>query len=118
MTELMCNAENCVNNINGLCSANIIEISGERADTSFETKCNTYGYKNFHNTMMNLVNTNYAGEVAQSFTNSKIVLSPKIQCGAIHCKYNSENRCVAENVFVRGNSTKSSEGTQCETFID
>ena len=46
MTRLACSAHNCVNYVNGMCSALTIEVDGESAENKQETCCNTFCTKN------------------------------------------------------------------------
>lgn len=117
MGALMCSAGTCVNNVSGLCSASIINVIGNGADSSWETECETYSYNSFKNVVANLGNTNYAGEIVQSFTNSEIYLTPEIECDADKCKYNTDHKCTANNIYVSGKNANFSYATQCETFI-
>jgi hypothetical protein len=104
--------------MSGLCSANIIHVLGSGAHTSRETMCDTYAAKGFKNAVTHLPNMNVAGEIKQLFTNESIQMSPGIKCEAINCRYNEERVCHARNVQIYGPRAESSEGTQCETFIN
>lgn len=116
MTELSCSALNCVHNMTGLCSANIIHVLGSGAHTSRETMCNTFAEKGLRNAVTHLPNMNVAGEIKQLFTSESILMSPSIKCDAINCTYNRDRACHAENVQIYGPRAEASEGTQCETF--
>lgn len=116
--ELSCNAANCVHNVNGLCSANVIQVIGAGAHKSRETMCDTFAPKGLINAVTHLPNMNIAGEIKQVFTNEAIEMSPIIKCEAINCKYNENRRCEAKNIQIIGPRAGSSEGTQCETFIN
>lgn len=117
-SRLSCNALNCVNNVNGLCSANVIHVIGAGAHKSRETMCDTFAPKGFINAVKNLPNMNVAGEIKQVFTTDNIEMSPIIKCEAINCKYNENRRCEAPNVQIIGPHADNSESTQCETFIN
>ncbi|WP_127836653.1 DUF1540 domain-containing protein [Clostridium prolinivorans] len=114
--KLSCNALNCVNNVNGLCSANVIHVIGAGAHNSRETMCNTFAPKGFINAVTNLPNMNVVGEIKQVFTTESIEMSPSIKCEAINCKYNESRKCKSLNIQVIGSKAGSSEETQCETF--
>lgn len=116
--KLTCSAMNCVHNMNGLCSANAIEVDGISAHSSSGTMCGTFVEKGLKNSFVNMTNMNVAGEIKQIFTNSKVVMSPKIKCYADHCKYNEQHLCNASNVIINGPDASTSEGTKCETFIE
>lgn len=115
---LSCSAENCVHNMNGLCSANKIHVAGISAVSSGDTECSTFAEKGFVNAVTNMFNMNIPGEIRQLFSNDNIAMSPKIECDAVRCVYNSDRHCVADSVQVMGIHAKSSDGTQCETFRD
>lgn len=114
--KLICSAGNCVNNINGLCSANTINVNGSRAHTSSGTDCETFAEKGFMNAVKNLGNMNFAGEVRQIINRDSISMSPNIKCQAVNCVYNVNRLCSADNVQIYGPGAVASQGTQCETF--
>lgn len=114
--ELSCNAENCVHNVNGLCSANVIHVIGSGAHSSIDTMCDTFAPKGFINAVTHLPNMNVAGEIKQVFTTESIEMSPIIKCEAINCRYNDNRRCEAHNIQISGPNADSSQGTVCETF--
>jgi len=116
--KLSCSATECVHNINSLCSANTIHVGGINAYTSGGTQCDTFAEKSFKNAFANMGNMNVVGEIKQLFTNSSVEMSPQIKCDAIRCTYNEGKICVASNVQIYGPAAGTSEGTQCETFID
>lgn len=115
---LSCSAMNCVNNVNGLCSAYKIHVGGMKAITSKETQCKTFAEKGFISGLANLGNMNLPGEIRQLFSNEVISMTPQIACEAVKCVYNSDRICSAAKIQIMGNSANSSEETQCETFID
>jgi hypothetical protein len=115
---LSCSAENCVQNINGLCAANKIHVTGKGAMTSGNTACDTFAEKSFTNAVTNMFNMNVAGEVKQIFNKGSIEMSPKIECDALRCSYNSNKVCTANNVQIMGAHANSSIDTQCETFVE
>jgi hypothetical protein len=116
--KLSCSATNCVHNMSSLCSANYIEVSGNSAHTSASTECNTFAEKGLKNAVTNMVNMNVVGEIKQVFTNSSVEMSPKIKCEAVSCKYNDNRICDAAYVQIQGPYAATTEGTQCETFIE
>ncbi len=59
MTRLACSAHNCVNYMNGMCSALTIEVDGESAENKQETCCNTFAPRTFVNAIKSAFNTNY-----------------------------------------------------------
>lgn len=114
--KLSCSAVNCVNNMNGLCSANVINVRGSEAHTSSGTDCETFAQKGFVNAFKNLGNMNIAGEIRQLVKRDEVEMSPGIKCGAANCVYNVNRACSANNVQIYGPGAATSEGTECETF--
>lgn len=114
--ELSCSALNCVHNMSGLCSANVIHVLGSGAHISNETMCNTFAGKGLKNAITHLPNMNMVGEMKQIFTNGSIQMVPIIKCDALNCRYNDDRKCEAGNIQISGPSADSSEGTECETF--
>lgn len=114
--KLSCSAERCVHNMNGLCGANVINVTGTEAQSSIGTACDTFEEKGFKNAISNLGNMNIAGEIKQIFDNSSVEMSPKIKCSAIHCVYNEKQLCNAANIQVIGPTAASSVDVKCETF--
>jgi hypothetical protein len=116
--KLSCSATTCVHNMSALCSANYIEVTGNNAHSSAATECNTFAERGLKNAVTNMVNMNVVGEIKQIFTNSSVEMSPKIKCEAVTCNYNENRVCAASNVQIHGPSASTSEGTQCETFVE
>lgn len=117
MGKLSCGALNCVHNLNGLCAASRIQVSGNTAHASSGTSCETFMEKGIKNAIINMGNMNIGGEIRQIFTLNSVEMSPNIRCEASHCTYNVNKICTASNVFVSGDGANTSEGTRCETFI-
>ncbi|WP_035292313.1 DUF1540 domain-containing protein [Clostridium sp. KNHs214] len=115
-TKLMCSATDCVNNINGLCAAYIINIQDEKASNSEETYCDTFDESGLGNAVKNMFNMNVVGEAKQIFINESIQMSPEIKCNAEKCMYNSDGICEADYVSISGIGKENQEGTNCETF--
>jgi len=115
--SLTCSAVNCVHNVNGLCSANKIQVTGINASNSSGTQCGTFVEKSILNAITNMANMNVPGEIRQLLNNSTISMSPKIGCEASNCRFNKDRICVANRIQVMGPGANTSAGTQCETFI-
>ncbi|WMJ80528.1 DUF1540 domain-containing protein [Clostridium sp. MB40-C1] len=115
-TKLSCGVGNCVNNINGLCSAREIKVNGEEATSSNETLCETFGERSFKNAVTNIPNMNIPGEIKQLFTQNSIEMTPKVLCDAINCNYNQDRVCNASSVQINGMQASTSQDTKCETF--
>ncbi len=118
MTILGCSVDKCVNNVAGMCSADIINIQGLNAHSSSGTECKTFAKKGFTNAFKSIANTNYTGELIQMMTTDEIVMNPTIRCEALNCSYNEKHRCMAANIHVFGPQASSSHGTECETFAE
>lgn len=116
MGKLSCSAGNCVNNMNGLCSANKINVVGTNVNTSIGTQCETFSEKGFVNAFKNLSNMNLPGEIRQIFNNGSVEMSPEIKCNASNCVYNVNRVCNANDIIIYGPGAGTSEETQCETF--
>lgn len=101
MAELVCGAHACSYNKDNCCCKGDIMVGGKHADTCACTCCESF--------------RNRQGD---SFSDamSKPSLNISIDCEAVKCVYNSNHRCQAEKVAIRGSHAASSEGTICETF--
>ena len=115
--SLSCSAVNCVHNLGGLCSANIIHVVGMSAQKSGETQCDTFAEKGLINSITKLANTNVAGEFRQLFDGDDVELFPDVKCDAVNCIYNHERMCSAEAVQITGPHASTSDDTICETFV-
>lgn len=103
MAELTCGARECAYNAECLCCKGNIMVGGELACHDSETCCESFMRRR---------------EGRDSFTNSmghpsKLI---SIDCEAVKCVYNSNCKCVAEHVDIRGNGCNVSEDTACATF--
>ena len=116
--KLNCSAHGCVHNMSGLCSANYILVEGNQAHTSKSTECKTFAEKGFVNAFTNVVNSNIPGEIRQFVNRNDVVMSPSIKCEALNCTHNVNEICGASNVVINGPGASSSDGTQCETFVE
>ena len=116
LSQLSCNAANCVNNVGGLCTARVIHVAGKQASSSPETDCNTFGERTLGNAVKNIANMNIGGEIIQAFNSEEIKMSPEIVCDAVKCIHNSHRNCKASNVQIFGPEAMSNLNTQCETF--
>lgn len=113
MSKLICSAINCLNNIDGLCTARNIYI---KQGVNRKTYCETFASRTFKNALASMTNINFAGEIRQAFNKKDIVMSPNIVCSADKCSYNMKGECVALNVQIYGVTCNNSQCTQCETF--
>lgn len=118
MSKLICSAINCVNSIDGLCTAKIIHISGKDINSNNKTYCNTFSHRTLKNSLASISNVNVVGEIKQIFNKNSIVMSPKITCEIDKCGYNFRGECISLNVQIRGVNCNSSQCTECETFSE
>lgn len=116
MTKLTCNASNCVNNVNGFCSARNIHISSADPMGNGNTKCDTFGEKGFKNAFKNLGNVNMAGTIKQLINKDDVEMTPNITCSAVKCIYNESQMCTAGNINVNIERWSNTESTRCESF--
>lgn len=103
MSNLKCNASNCINNAHGLCSRPIIRVDGDNAQKSYDTFCHSFNHR-----MGNMQNAISGGGSAEEHTD--------IKCTACECKYNSDNYCTADDVEVLGGGACRCGETECKTF--
>jgi len=113
---LNCSADNCVYNMDGLCSANKINVQGINSKASSDTFCDTFQERGVKNAFKSLVNMNLGGELKQVFNNDEVKMNPKIGCTATSCVYNTERVCTASNVQIYGPGAEEKNYTSCETF--
>lgn len=117
MTKLICSAVNCLNNIDGLCTARVIHIEGKDINSGNKSYCKTFSDRTLRSTLAGMVNMNIIGEVRQVFKKNSIVMSPKVTCEIHKCGYNFRGECIALNVQIYGTNCYSKQCTECETFI-
>lgn len=117
MSDLICSATNCVNNIDGLCSAVNIHVIGIEAVNSAETSCKTFAPKGFVNTISSIPNTNILGEIKQIFNGEDFIMSPRVICESKKCRHNSGGLCCARHIQINGSGNRNRGNADCETFI-
>ena len=101
MPLLSCSAQNCLYNEDKYCSKGDILVQGDEAQTACETCCSSF---------------KEAGE--GSYKNSVGTPSATVQidCTACKCHYNENNRCMAGQVDISGQSACTCNQTECSTF--
>ena len=89
MADLKCVVENCTYNKDCLCSKGDIMVGGKHACDCDGTCCESFAQKR---------------EGRESFSNSLSHPSHtiSIDCEAVKCIYNSNYKCVAEHVDIKG----------------
>ena len=101
MAELRCVVATCTYNKNSLCCKGDIMVGGSSATTSSETSCDSFRERK---------EDSYTSSLEHP---SKVI---SIDCEAVKCVYNSNYKCKAEHVDIRGGGANSAQGTQCHTF--
>lgn len=103
MAELKCTVESCTYNKEKLCCKGDIMVGGKHADKTEDTCCESFVQKK---------------EGRDSYTSSLNHASGmiSIDCEAVKCLYNSNYKCVAERVDIKGGQACDSKGTACATF--
>lgn len=103
MADLRCQADTCTYNKSEYCCKGDIMVGGKHAVEEADTCCGSFAMKR-----------------GDSFTSA--MEHPKktisIDCEATKCKYNSDYRCVAEHVDIKGAGASDSRRTACATFVE
>ena len=105
MAELKCGVENCTYNKEYYCSKGDIMVGGRHACKEEDTCCESFAQRR---------------EKADAYTSSlghpsKII---SIDCEAVKCVYNSNYKCVAEHVDIKGCGASDCRETSCATFTE
>ena len=103
MADLKCVVENCTYNKDCLCSKGDIMVGGKHACDCDGTCCESFAQKR---------------EGRESFSNSLSHPSHtiSIDCEAVKCIYNSNYKCVAEHVDIKGCGASDCRETACYFF--
>lgn len=105
MADLKCGVENCTYNCDCLCSKGDIMVGGKHAYNSNDTCCESFSERR---------------EGHDSFTSSlehpgRII---SIDCEAVKCIHNSNYKCVADHVDIKGCGACNCKETNCATFTE
>jgi len=105
VADLKCVVENCTYNKDCLCSKGDIMVGGKHACDCDGTCCESFAQKR---------------EGRESFSNSLSHPSHtiSIDCEAVKCIYNSNYKCVAEHVDIKGCGASDCRETACATFSE
>ncbi len=100
-TKLNCQVQSCRYNRDNLCALHAIRVDGPAARVGGQTCCDSFSPQ------VPGAPENVAG----------VTPSPEaaIRCAAQRCAYNRDHRCVAQRVYV-GGDTSTKSGTECLTF--
>lgn len=103
MADLKCSVENCTYNEEHLCCKGDIMVGGKHADCCDGTCCESFSQKR---------------EGRDSFKNSTChpTKTISIDCEATQCVYNSNYKCTAGHVDIKGCGACDCQGTACATF--
>lgn len=101
MADLKCGAVNCIHNKEKYCCRGDIMVGGKRATKSDETFCDSFS---------NHKRDSYTSSLEHP---SKTI---SIDCEAAQCVYNSNYKCLADKVEIKGCSACDCEQTSCATF--
>ena len=101
MAELKCTVTNCGYNKDKLCCKGDITVGGKSACTTDETCCESFREKK-------------ADSYSNAMDNPCKTIS--IDCEAVKCIYNTNYRCQASHVDIKGSNADKSMETICATF--
>lgn len=101
MSDLTCGVTNCTYNKDYCCCKGDIMVGGKHACDCDSTCCESF-HKRSGDTFTSAV----------SHPSNTI----SIDCEAVKCVYNSDYRCNAEHVDIKGGSAATSRETLCATF--
>lgn len=101
MSELTCGVTNCTYNKDYCCCKGDIMVGGKHADSCDNTCCESF-HKRSTDTFTSAVS--HPGKIVS------------IDCEAVKCIYNSNYRCNAEHVDIKGGNAGTSMETLCATF--
>ncbi|MEE1037988.1 MAG: DUF1540 domain-containing protein [Eubacterium sp.] len=103
MAMLTCGAANCTYNKDSLCCKGDIMVGGKQAQNSENTCCDSFREKKCG-----------CNSLTSSTAHPSSTIS--IDCEAVKCVYNTDYRCKAEKVDIKGNTASKAEDTICATF--
>ncbi len=101
MAELKCAVDTCVYNNSECCCKGDIMVGGMRALSCEETCCESFREKKGDRA------TNEAKHPSRTIS---------IDCEAVKCIYNSNYKCLADHVDIRGCKAADCRETSCATF--
>lgn len=101
MAELKCTVENCIYNESDYCCKGDIMVGGKHAGKTEDTCCESFA-------------TAKEDRYTSSLEHPSKVIS--IDCEAVKCVYNSNYKCIAQHVDIKGNGAANAVQTVCATF--
>ena len=103
MADLRCAVENCTYNKEKLCSKGDIMVGGKHAGCTDDTCCESFlNEREGHDS--------YTSSIERP---TRII---SIDCEAVKCVYNSNYKCVADHVDIKGCGACDCGGTASDTF--
>lgn len=115
--NLNCNANNCMHNTYGMCTANNLHIQGTNAHSKEYTQCGSFEEKGLKHILSNVYNYNIGAMVDNQFTNTIYNTNSSIQCEASRCRHNVNGNCTSNSVNISGPGAISNNRTDCESFM-
>ena len=113
MNKLTCSAENCINNLQGYCTANSIEVENNAS----HSQCKTFAAKGAVETMSRFHNTNLTKGFTGMFSEENNMV-PQVNCEVYNCVHNNNRICTADAIEINGDKsrTRNSSETICSTY--
>ena len=105
MAELKCAVENCTYNKERYCCKGDIMVGGKHAEREEDTCCESFAQRREGH-----------DAYTSAFSHPSKIIS--IDCEAVKCIYNSNYKCIAEHVNIKGCGACDCEETACATFTE
>lgn len=103
MADLKCGVENCTYNEDRCCCKGDIMVGGNHACCTDDTCCESFAQKR-------------EGHDAYTSSLSHPSNTISIDCEAVKCVYNSNYKCIANHVDIKGCGACDCRETACATF--
>lgn len=103
MADLKCSVENCVYNKSEYCCKGDIMVGGKHACCTDDTCCESFAQQG---------QDRYTSALEHP---SKMI---SIDCEAVNCMHNSNYKCTADHVDIKGCGADNCRETACATFIE
>ncbi len=101
MAELRCGVDNCVFNKSEYCCKGDIMVGGKHACCTDDTCCDSFA-------------DNKSDRFTSSVHHPSQIIN--IDCEAVRCVYNSDYKCTASHVDIKGCGACDCRETACATF--
>ena len=103
MNLINCNAVNCSHNKDMVCHSNRINIVGKNSNKDDDTSCGSFLDSKTYGTLTN--NILEEGNPCDCLV-----------CNVESCKYNDNQLCSLDSIYVSGNGANLYSETSCESF--